>query len=130
MKTNVKLCLRGSLHNLLDIASLLELSKVKLRHRYSDVLKECGYSKSYGSFMLRQLYLSMINPDLRRVSTLIHYIQINMKIIGKHNFKIFTSPFQSHPQNTQESTDELTNVVVTGNYIVFNLHSEKTIVTI
>ena len=28
MKTNVKLCIRGSLHNLLDIASLLELSRI------------------------------------------------------------------------------------------------------
>ena len=35
LRTNAKLCIRGSLHNLLDIASLLELSKVKLRHRYS-----------------------------------------------------------------------------------------------
>ena len=112
MKTNVKLCIRGSLHNLLDIASLLELSKVKLRRRYSDVLKECGYSKSYGSFMLRLLYLSGNYPDLRRVSTLIQYIQTNMKIREENIHKYFTSPFQCHQPNTQESSD---NDPITGN---------------
>ena len=105
MKTNVKLCTRGSLHNFLDIASLLELSNVKLRRRYSDVLKECGYSKSYGSFMLRLLYLSRNYPDLRRVSTPTQYIQTNMKIIEENIFKYFTSPFQCHQPNSQESTD-------------------------
>ena len=108
----IKLCIRGSLHNLLDIASLLELSKVKLRRRYSDVLKKCGYSKSYGSFMLRLLYLTRNYPDLRRVSTPIQYIQTNMKILEENIFKYFTSQFQCHQLNTQESTD---NDPIAGN---------------
>ena len=88
MKTNVKLCIRGSLHYLLDIASLLELSKVKLRRRYSDVFKECGNSKSYGSFMLRLLYLSRNYPDLRRFSTPIQYPNQYENNRGKY-FQIF-----------------------------------------
>ena len=96
LQQNLKLCNRRSLHNLLDIATLLELSKKKFRRRYSDVLKEIGYSKSYGSFMLRLLYLTRTYPDLRRVSVSTQYIQTNMKVIERSIYKYFTSPFENN----------------------------------
>ena len=89
LQLNMKISVKDTIVYVLDIATVIELSKIKMRRRYADLLKECGYSQSYGSFMLRFLNLSRTYPDLRLISTPIQYIKNNMGIIEKNIHKHF-----------------------------------------
>ena len=89
-------CTKDSVSILLEFAALLQTSKVKFRCRYSEVLKEVGYCKRYGSFKLSLLNLTKTYPDFWRVLTPIHYIWNNMDVIEDGIYKDIISAFQDH----------------------------------
>ena len=70
-----------SLQSILTIALLLRIAKTKFKRKYSKTLEEVGYSKSYGCFMMRFLYLAEACPDFQRVSTSLKFIRSMFTII-------------------------------------------------
>ena len=54
-----------SIINILQIATLIQQSKITYKRKYAHLLKEIGYSKSYGFFMIRFLKLVERYPDLQ-----------------------------------------------------------------
>ena len=80
-----------TLQSILNIALLLRIAKRKFKRKYSKTLQEVGYSKSYGCFMMRLLYLAESYPDFQRVSVSIKFIRSNIKIIESNIHKYFKS---------------------------------------
>ena len=77
---------KRSFINILQIATLIQQSE--LTRENAHLLKEIGYSKSYGSFIIRFLKLVERYPDLRNTTTTISFIYHKIQIIEDniHNF--------------------------------------------
>lgn len=97
LQRSTKINSKRSIINILQIATLMQYSKVTHKRKYSQLLKEIGYSKSYGSFMLRFLKVVEKYPNLKNVTTTIGFIYQNIEII-ENNIQHYFSPAQ--PNNT------------------------------
>ena len=95
-KQNVKISSRESFCSLLCVASLLDTCRKKFPRQFPRVLKEVGYSKSYGYFMLRIFTLANTYPEFNRVSAPISFIRTNITLIEEHIMHYFTA---NNPSN-------------------------------
>ena len=80
-----------SIINILQIATLIQQSKITYKRKYAHLLKEIGYPKFYGSFMIRFLKLVERCSDLRNITTTISFIYHIIQII-EDNIHNFLSP--------------------------------------
>ena len=91
LQKSSKINTKRSIIDILQIATLIQQSKITYKRKYAHLLKEIGYSKSYGSFMIRFLKLVERYPDLRNITTTISFIYHNIQI-NEDNIHNFFSP--------------------------------------